>query len=289
MRKYISIALIITLCISLACGCTSKIDESNPTNNITAPTVPRETQNNQNTDPTIEHTAPSDPDVEKDVLHILNLKPTGQIADIPELKICEWWTTKTKLNDISHIDGGTYSYVKSYVGVSHNSWDEMKNVKISDITKSVGMDCCNVSVMRPDGQYASHSVVSYMFGDEANEMTVGQAFDNGVYKCVLTTALSSDFDNLMTKITGEYENPVESIIETWGMPTEVYYTDFKYHYAFNLIYKVDDNHSIVFTGYEKLEDFDKGYRMNFDTISIYGNNSQAMKDLTAEDEYNIKL
>jgi hypothetical protein len=288
MKKYIATILILTMCLTIVCGCSSK--NVDPTNNSepTVSTNANENPTSSNTNPSEAIPDPSEPNQE-DVLHILDLKPTGEIVTVPELAISEWWSTKTQLNDISHINGGTYSYVKNHIGVSLNNWDDMKNVKIAEITRSVDVGSYNVSVMRPAGQYMSHSVVSYVFGNETSAMTVGQAYDNGMYKCVLTSALDSDFDNLMTKITGEYEDPVQAIIETWGMPSEVYYTDFTYHYAFKLIYKVDDSRSIVFTGYEKLEDFDQGYRMNFDTISIYGNNSQAMKDLTAEDEYNIKL
>lgn len=268
MKKIIAIFMVLLMVTCIFAGCA---------NNNNSPTGTKPTTTAPNTDPT----------EQVDVMHITDLKPTGSSVELKHVKLTDDWSTTNTITSISHVNGGKYMYMADNLPVFANEWDDIKNVKLADLTKQANATYHTISVMKTSGNI-SNSIFNIVFDEETESLTIDEAYNNGLYNYTIASAGGEKFDSIVEEVCGENENPIQTFIDAMGQPTSVFYTDFEEHITFTIVYTFS-MHSLVLTGYEKTGDNIEGNRIWLDSIQICGNGSYAFKEATTATETKIQL
>ena len=291
-KKVIPILVATAMLSTMMVGCAKDIDkpaEPEEKEEITAPTEQTPTEEQ----PTVE--APEgELEPVKKMLKIKELKPTGTIVNIQDVDLQNGKTIFTSFKDIDKVEGGIYSYTSEYIGREAKTWDEIKDVKIEEITPSGTTGNYTIALSRPSTaiQGAYLSLFVCVFDVEDKTMTVEEAYDAGMYYYLLISDFDEEeFSAFEFSLNGGAEamSTVECMMNKIGVPTAVYYHDFGNHITFDMLYELEDR-VIVLSGYEKMEDYENDAdRLVLQSISVYGKGSTEYTSLITETDSRIML
>lgn len=298
MKKIICLlAIIAMLCTCAACAQKEKSDPlkdflNSTQSDVSSSTGDNATDKEESSSPSTPSETQDDPSENKDVFSILNLKPTHKEKDDLQFTLANGLGINTDFT-IPKNSKDYYSYLYNSLPQKYSSWGELKNIKFKNVAKSTYSGYYTISLMTESENMKEvyNSYITCVFDVNDENMTIGKAYDEKMYHYVLASENDQYYEDWMSQLasSANCETALEAVIKTLGMPSSVHYTDFQNHATFDIVYKLNDK-ALIFTGYEKFEDFtDNKDRLVIQSIAVSGINSTNYIVTIEESENRISL